>query len=461
MKKKTIIILAALIIVAVGTAITLVSCSQSEQAEPTQASVVSLSETESSAEESAESSLVSETTSDESSDTESSVQSKAESSEESKKASSEDEESKTEKSEVSKTESKQESSKAESSAETSKSESSKAATSQAPSVVKVTGISLDKSSLTLREGDTVVLSATISPSNATNKNFEWSWSDSSVISVDGNGNVKALGAGSATITVKTKDGSYTASCKVTVKAASQSQTSQQQSSSGNNGGNNNGGQTSQQQSSQQSSTVDLDKYDDERLHYVFHGYFGVMEGPDVYDIYPSMTFDKSAHRNVKSTGGYTMYEVPELTECINKRREYLGLSPVQWSGSDNASIVQETRDWFYSLPEKKQESIKKAFPESFTSGSFDAVTYIDNGSVSIRNALEYCITSNSLNHGNNYGADTANVNMSCGNYNPQLWIDATELSPAHWESLMNPSATEVYAVCVPSGDGYICCLDIT
>ena len=89
-------------------------------------------------------------------------------------------------------------------------------TVKAKPVVKVTGVSLDKTSLNLTEGDTSKLVATVNPGNATNKGLTWSSSNSSVITVDANGNVRALKAGSATITVTTKDGGYTATCTVTV-----------------------------------------------------------------------------------------------------------------------------------------------------------------------------------------------------------------------------------------------------
>lgn len=58
--------------------------------------------------------------------------------------------------------------------------------------------------------------ATVSPSNATNKSITWSSSDTSVATVDSNGNIKALARGIATITVKTADGGKTDSMKVYV-----------------------------------------------------------------------------------------------------------------------------------------------------------------------------------------------------------------------------------------------------
>jgi uncharacterized protein YjdB len=85
--------------------------------------------------------------------------------------------------------------------------------------VPVTGVKLDKTSLTLTAGDTATLTATVAPENATNKTVTWKSSDSKVASVDTNGKVTAVAAGTATITVTTADGGKTATCTVTVKAA--------------------------------------------------------------------------------------------------------------------------------------------------------------------------------------------------------------------------------------------------
>ena len=85
-------------------------------------------------------------------------------------------------------------------------------------VISVTGVSLDKTSLTLTEGDVQELIATVTPSDATNKSVTWTSSNSSVASVSSAGVVAAKTAGSTTITVKTSDGSKTATCAVTVKA---------------------------------------------------------------------------------------------------------------------------------------------------------------------------------------------------------------------------------------------------
>ena len=86
-----------------------------------------------------------------------------------------------------------------------------------PSVVKVSSVSLNQSSLSLtKKGQTAQLSASVSPSNATNKSVTWSSSNSNVATIN-NGVVTAVGNGSATITATAADGSgKRASCSVTV-----------------------------------------------------------------------------------------------------------------------------------------------------------------------------------------------------------------------------------------------------
>ena len=80
----------------------------------------------------------------------------------------------------------------------------------------VTGVSLNKSTATLTEGDTLKLSATVAPANATDQKVTYSSSDESVATVDETGTVTAIKAGQVVITVTTADGSFTATCTVTV-----------------------------------------------------------------------------------------------------------------------------------------------------------------------------------------------------------------------------------------------------
>lgn len=86
-----------------------------------------------------------------------------------------------------------------------------------PQPVKVTGITVNPTSLSLTEGESADLTATVSPSNADNQSVTWDSNDKSVATVS-NGKVTALKAGSTSITVKSVDGGFTASCAVTVVA---------------------------------------------------------------------------------------------------------------------------------------------------------------------------------------------------------------------------------------------------
>jgi uncharacterized protein YjdB len=84
-----------------------------------------------------------------------------------------------------------------------------------PIVVPVTGVSLDQTSLSGHVGASATLTATVSPSNATNKNVTWSTDNPSVATVS-DGVVSFVGEGNATITVTTENGNRTATCYVTV-----------------------------------------------------------------------------------------------------------------------------------------------------------------------------------------------------------------------------------------------------
>ncbi|MBO5709186.1 MAG: Ig-like domain-containing protein [Bacteroidales bacterium] len=82
--------------------------------------------------------------------------------------------------------------------------------------ILVESVSLDKTSVELKEGEEVSLTATVKPDNATNKNVTWSSSNETVASVT-DGKVTALKSGETTITVTTEDSAKTAECKITVK----------------------------------------------------------------------------------------------------------------------------------------------------------------------------------------------------------------------------------------------------
>jgi Bacterial surface proteins containing Ig-like domains len=87
-----------------------------------------------------------------------------------------------------------------------------------PSAIPVTGIKLDKTSLDMHPGESIPITAIVTPDNATNKAVDWSSTDDSIAKYQ-DGNIVAGNEGSAVITVKTQDGNYTATCTVNVKKA--------------------------------------------------------------------------------------------------------------------------------------------------------------------------------------------------------------------------------------------------
>ena len=82
-----------------------------------------------------------------------------------------------------------------------------------PTFINVTSIMLSQTSVTLSSGESVSLTATITPENATNKTITWSSSNTSIATVS-NGKVTAVAVGKATITAKI--GNVKAECSVTV-----------------------------------------------------------------------------------------------------------------------------------------------------------------------------------------------------------------------------------------------------
>ncbi|MTH16434.1 Ig-like domain-containing protein [Flavobacterium sp. LC2016-01] len=87
-------------------------------------------------------------------------------------------------------------------------------------VVPVTSVAVSPTSASILVGNTTQLTATVSPTNATNKNVTWSSSNTSVATVNSSGLVSGVAAGSATITVTTADGAKTATSAITVTASS-------------------------------------------------------------------------------------------------------------------------------------------------------------------------------------------------------------------------------------------------
>lgn len=87
-----------------------------------------------------------------------------------------------------------------------------------PVVVGVIGVSVAPTMVTLQEGETSQLTASLSPQNATNKAVNWSSSNTNVAEVSTSGVITAKQVGTTVVTVTTVDGSYTSTAQVTVNA---------------------------------------------------------------------------------------------------------------------------------------------------------------------------------------------------------------------------------------------------
>jgi uncharacterized protein YjdB len=100
-------------------------------------------------------------------------------------------------------------------------------TASETSNILISGITLNSNYVTLAVNDTYPLTATVSPSNATNKGVKWSSNKPSIATVnESTGLVTAKAEGKATITCEAKDGSgVKATCEVTVEKKSVEPTS--------------------------------------------------------------------------------------------------------------------------------------------------------------------------------------------------------------------------------------------
>jgi hypothetical protein len=84
----------------------------------------------------------------------------------------------------------------------------------------VNGVSLDRTSIRIRVGETATLVAAVKPSAATNPSVTWSSSNTAIAAVyqesGRRGQIRAFATGEVFITVTTSDGGYSARCQVTV-----------------------------------------------------------------------------------------------------------------------------------------------------------------------------------------------------------------------------------------------------
>ena len=85
-------------------------------------------------------------------------------------------------------------------------------------IIKAASVTLNKTSATLEVKKILQLSATVNPSDTTNKAVKWNSNNNNIATVSANGLVTAIGVGNAVITVTITDGSNkSASCAITVK----------------------------------------------------------------------------------------------------------------------------------------------------------------------------------------------------------------------------------------------------
>lgn len=85
--------------------------------------------------------------------------------------------------------------------------------------VAVTGITLNQNTASVQVGDTITLTATVEPDNATNKTVTWTSDNEPVATVE-DGVVTGVSEGTVSIGAMTADGGFSAVCNVTVAAAS-------------------------------------------------------------------------------------------------------------------------------------------------------------------------------------------------------------------------------------------------
>jgi hypothetical protein len=85
--------------------------------------------------------------------------------------------------------------------------------------IPISGVRLCPASASLGVGSTASFTATVIPSNATDKSVTWRSSDTNIATVSVSGVVTGVSAGNATITVATPDGGHTAASAVTVSAS--------------------------------------------------------------------------------------------------------------------------------------------------------------------------------------------------------------------------------------------------
>ena len=272
--------------------------------------------------------------------------------------------------------------------------------------VTVSAISISNSSVTLTEGGTQTISAYAVMSNGSTKSVSWQSSNQSIASIS-NGTITAKSAGTATITASY--GGKSASCQVTVKKKEQV------------------AQATVQYIDITDSSITIDakktytltvnavmsdgstkrltngevlwEVVDTSIATVSNGVItGVSGGQttvfatykgnkvDKCTIYVNATYQQpqhpewvpSDHYKVYSSGGYEMYEVPEITEYLNKYRRQVGAPDLEWAGPDrSAAHIKECEEWYNSLSDSDKAVYQRSWPEAFPNGKIDILKLLD------------------------------------------------------------------------------------
>ena len=359
--------------------------------------------------------------------------------------------------------------------------------------VTVSAISISNSSVTLTEGGTQTISAYAVMSNGSTKSVSWQSSNQSIASIS-NGTITAKSAGTATITASY--GGKSASCQVTVKKKEQV------------------AQATVQYIDITDSSITIDakktytltvnavmsdgstkrltngevlwEVVDTSIATVSNGVItGVSGGQttvfatykgnkvDKCTIYVNATYQQpqhpewvpSDHYKVYSSGGYEMYEVPELTEYLNKYRRQVGASDLRWCGPDrSAANIKACEEWYNSLSDSDKAVYQCSCPEAFSEdGKIDVLKFMWSMTCeSVCDSVEYCIVHRTLAHGNDYGSTCSNINSGQGYYyDPEAWVLHISESAPHWGIAMDKNADTVYAVCYRHPDGaFLLCMSI-
>lgn len=98
----------------------------------------------------------------------------------------------------------------------------KTQTTTVPANVAVTGIQINENIKSLKVGENKLLTATITPSNATDKNITWKSSNESIATISSSGEVVAKKAGTVDITATSSNGK-TSTVKINVKDVQKSE----------------------------------------------------------------------------------------------------------------------------------------------------------------------------------------------------------------------------------------------